>query len=113
MPQRITPYQLSINKLKTIQLALAEDTSASVLQELSTQLLLLQTLNQKLVKEKDAAETEAALLKAKPSFPNDFSNSLQAELKELFSKFNDIIGEVRELKKYVEKLEIELPWDLK
>ncbi|GJW70353.1 hypothetical protein Tco_0127270 [Tanacetum coccineum] len=83
------------------------------IQELSTQLLLLQTLNQKLVKEKDAAETEAALLKAKPSFPNDFSNSLQAELKELFSKFNDIIEEIKELKKYVEKLEIELPGDLK
>ncbi|GKE06088.1 hypothetical protein Tco_1398106 [Tanacetum coccineum] len=56
----------------------AEDASASQppspktikIQELSIQLLLLQTLNQKLVKEKDAAETEAALLKAKPSFLN-------------------------------------------
>ncbi|GKB00498.1 hypothetical protein Tco_0828491, partial [Tanacetum coccineum] len=72
----------------------------------STRLLLLQTLNSKLVKEKDAAKIEASLLKAKPPFPNveqltqllvnsfkhellkllsshDFSNSLPTELKEL------------------------------
>ncbi|GJU89528.1 hypothetical protein Tco_1301951 [Tanacetum coccineum] len=40
------------------------------IQELSTQLLLLQTLNHKVVKEKEEAETEATLLKSKPSFPN-------------------------------------------
>ncbi|GJY57031.1 hypothetical protein Tco_0456146 [Tanacetum coccineum] len=44
---------------------------------------------------------------------HDFSNSLPTELKELPSKFKDITGEIRELKKYVEKLEIELPRDLK
>ncbi|GKE29466.1 hypothetical protein Tco_1444850 [Tanacetum coccineum] len=94
------------------------------------------TLNSKLVKEKDAVETEVALLKAKPSFPNvehltellvnslkpkllkllsshDLSNSLPTELKELPSKFKDITREIRELKKYVEKLEIELLGDLK
>ncbi|GJV06634.1 hypothetical protein Tco_1344290 [Tanacetum coccineum] len=94
------------------------------------------TLNQKLVKEKDAAETEVALLKAKPSFLNmeqltellvkslkpelskllsshDFSNSSPTELKEIPSKFKDITWEIKELKKYVEKLEIELPRDLK
>nr|GEW07996.1 hypothetical protein [Tanacetum cinerariifolium] len=95
-----------------------------------------ETLNHKLVKQKEEAETEDALLKAKPSFLNveqlieilvnylkpelskllsshDFSNSLPTELKELLSKFKDITREIIELKKYVEKLEIELPWDLK
>ncbi|GJZ32339.1 hypothetical protein Tco_0577775 [Tanacetum coccineum] len=79
------------------------------------------TLNDKLVKENEQAKTEAAFLKAKPSFPNveqltelliksfkpkiskllssyDFSNSLPTELKELPSKFNNITGEIRELK---------------
>ncbi|GJX10541.1 hypothetical protein Tco_0200400 [Tanacetum coccineum] len=74
------------------------------IQELSTQLHLLQTLNSKLVKETEVAETEAALLKAQPSFPN---------LKELPSKFKDITGEIKESKKYVEKLEIEILGDLK
>ncbi|GJX10346.1 hypothetical protein Tco_0200205 [Tanacetum coccineum] len=82
------------------------------------------------------AETEAAILKAQPSFLNvekltellvqslkhelsklltyhDFSNSLPSELKELPFKFKDIIGEIRELKRYVEGLEIEIPGDLK
>ncbi|GJW10142.1 hypothetical protein Tco_1575969 [Tanacetum coccineum] len=91
----------------------------------STRLLLLQTLNSKLVKEKDAAKIEASLLKAKPPFPNveqltqllvnsfkhelskllsshDFSNSLPTELKELPSKFKDITRDNIELKKYWE-----------
>ncbi|GJY12502.1 hypothetical protein Tco_0381811 [Tanacetum coccineum] len=82
------------------------------------------------------AETEAALLKAKPSFQNveqlikllvksltpelskllsyhDFSNSLPTELKELPSKFKDITKEIKYLKKYVDKLEVELLGDLK
>ncbi|GJZ28251.1 hypothetical protein Tco_0572898, partial [Tanacetum coccineum] len=94
------------------------------------------TLNSKLVKEKEDAEIEASLLKAQPSFPNvekltelllqslkpklsklltshDFSNSLPTKLKELPSKFKDITGVIRELKKYVEKLEIKLLGDLK
>ncbi|GKD45995.1 hypothetical protein Tco_1270640, partial [Tanacetum coccineum] len=106
------------------------------IQELSTQLLLVKSLNSKLVKEKEVAETEAAILKAQPSFLNveqltkllvqslkhelsklltshDFNNSLPSELKELPSKFKDIIGEIRELKRYVEGLEIEIPGDLK
>ncbi|GKB69387.1 hypothetical protein Tco_0930799 [Tanacetum coccineum] len=81
-------------------------------------------------------KTEATLLKAKPSFQNveqltellvksltpellkllsyhDFSNSLPTELKELHSKFKDITREIKYLKKYVEKLEVELPGDLK
>ncbi|GJR73381.1 hypothetical protein Tco_0085746 [Tanacetum coccineum] len=106
------------------------------IQEMSTQVHLFQTLNYKLVKEKELAETEAALLKAKPSFPNveqltkllvksltpelskllsshDFSNSLPTELKELPSKFKDLFGEIKELKKYVHELEIKLLGDLK
>nr|GEV28028.1 hypothetical protein [Tanacetum cinerariifolium] len=90
------------------------------------------TLNSKLVKEKDSIETKAALLKAKPSFPNveqltellvnslkpeqlkllsylDFSNSLPTKVKELPSKFKYITKDIRELKKFVEILEIELP----
>nr|GEU99877.1 putative zinc finger, BED-type [Tanacetum cinerariifolium] len=63
------------------------------------------TLNSKLVKEKEVAVTEAALLKAQPSFPNV---ELLIEL-----LFKDINGEIRELKKYVEKLEIEVSGDLK
>ncbi|GJT97375.1 hypothetical protein Tco_1092893 [Tanacetum coccineum] len=105
------------------------------IQEPSTRLLLLQTLNSKLVKEKNVDETEASLLKAKPSFPNVeqltellvksikyelsklltshyFSNSLPTELKELPSKFTNLTR-VKELKKYVEKLEVKLPGDLK
>ncbi|GJX43428.1 hypothetical protein Tco_0260104 [Tanacetum coccineum] len=101
------------------------------IQELSTQVHLLQTLNSKLVKEKEVAKTEAALLKAKPSFPNveqltkllvksltpelskllsshDLSNLLPTELKELPFKFKDISWEIKELKKYVHELEIEL-----
>nr|GEV74997.1 retrovirus-related Pol polyprotein from transposon TNT 1-94 [Tanacetum cinerariifolium] len=110
--------------------------TAVKIQKLSTQLLLLQTLNSKLVKEKNVIETEAALLIAKPSFINmeqltellvkslkpklsklltsyDFSNSLPTELKELPLKYHDLTGEVKELKKYVEKLEVKVPGDLK
>ncbi|GJY33123.1 hypothetical protein Tco_0417592 [Tanacetum coccineum] len=95
--------------LKTIQI-----------QELNKQVHLLQTLNSKLVKEKELAKTKVALLKEKPSFPNveqltevlvtslkpefsklssshDFSNSILTKLKELPSKFKDITREIREL----------------
>ncbi|GKB80269.1 hypothetical protein Tco_0947164 [Tanacetum coccineum] len=90
----------------------------------------------KLELEKNKAEAEAALLKAQPSFPNveqlkelmvkslktkllnilyahDFSSSLPTELKDLPSKFNELIEEVKGLKKQVHELEIELPGDLK
>nr|GEX75197.1 hypothetical protein [Tanacetum cinerariifolium] len=106
------------------------------LEDLSKLMPNVETLNHKLVKEKEEAEIKDALLKAKLSFPNaeqltellvnslkpklskllssyDFSNSLPTKLKELPSKFKDITGEIRELKKYVAKLEIELPMDLK
>ncbi|GKB01640.1 hypothetical protein Tco_0829684, partial [Tanacetum coccineum] len=88
------------------------------------------------LKEKDAAKTEATLLKDKPSFSNmeqltellvksltpklskllsshDFSNSLPTKLKELPSKFNNLTRESKKLKKNVHELEIELSGDLK
>ncbi|GJX28030.1 hypothetical protein Tco_0236109 [Tanacetum coccineum] len=40
------------------------------IQELNTQLLVLQTLNSKLIREKEAADAEAGWFKAQPSYPN-------------------------------------------
>ncbi|GKC02415.1 hypothetical protein Tco_0994025 [Tanacetum coccineum] len=61
----------------------------------------------KLDLEKNKAEAEVALLLAQPSFPN------VAQLTQLL--FNELTGEVKELKKHVHELEIEieLPGDLK
>nr|GEW30152.1 hypothetical protein [Tanacetum cinerariifolium] len=44
---------------------------------------------------------------------HDFSSSLPTELKELPSKFTELIREIKELKKHVHELEVELPGDLK
>ncbi|GJR81118.1 hypothetical protein Tco_0151903 [Tanacetum coccineum] len=78
------------------------------LQELTNQVLLLQSQNSKLKKEKIKAEAEIAFLLAQPTYPNV---SLPTELKELPSKFNDLTREIKELKKHVHELEIEL-WEL-
>ncbi|GJV89685.1 retrovirus-related pol polyprotein from transposon TNT 1-94 [Tanacetum coccineum] len=59
-----------------------------------------------LVKEKEEVETEAALLKAQPSFPNV---EKLTELLELPSKMSDINGEIKDLRKYIEGLKIEIP----
>ncbi|GJR83144.1 hypothetical protein Tco_0153929 [Tanacetum coccineum] len=106
----------------------------SQIQELTNQVLILQSQKHKLEREKNKAE--AALLKAQPSFPNvgqlnellvkslqtkfskilsahDFSSSLPTELKDLPSKFHELNKEVKGLKKQVHELEIELPGDLK
>ncbi|GJT48507.1 hypothetical protein Tco_0974664 [Tanacetum coccineum] len=72
----------------------------------------LSKLNIKLEKEKVVAEAEAAFLFAQPSFPN-VQHLTELLLKELPSKVSDINGAVGELKKYVEKLEIEFTGDLK
>ncbi|GJS90429.1 hypothetical protein Tco_0773065 [Tanacetum coccineum] len=103
---------------------------------LTNQVLILQSQKHKLELEKNKAEAKAALLKAQPSFPNveqlkellvkslkteflnilsthDFSSSLPTELKELPSKFDELIEEVKWLKKQVHEFEIELPGDLK
>nr|GEX90480.1 hypothetical protein [Tanacetum cinerariifolium] len=66
--------------------------------------------------EEESKETHATkhtntedTLAPQPSSPS----SLLTKLKELPSKFNELTGEVKELKKHVHDLEIELPWDLK
>ncbi|GKB66036.1 hypothetical protein Tco_0927448, partial [Tanacetum coccineum] len=105
------------------------------IQELSTQVLLLQSQNIKLEKKKIASEVEVVFLSAQPSFPNvqqliellvkslkpklsqlltdhDFSSSIPTEPKEVPSKVNDINRAVREFKKYIEEMEIEIPSDL-
>ncbi|GJX40640.1 hypothetical protein Tco_0255630 [Tanacetum coccineum] len=109
---------------------------SSQIQELTNQVLILQSQKHKLELEKNKVEVEAALLKAQPSFLNmgqlnellvkslqieiskilsthDFSSSLLTELKDLPSKFNELIEEVKGLKKQVHELEIELLGDLK
>ncbi|GJV24508.1 hypothetical protein Tco_1377203 [Tanacetum coccineum] len=109
---------------------------SSQIQELTNQVLILQSQMHKLELEKNKAEAEATLLRAQPSFPNlrqlnkllvksfqtkfskilsahDFSSSLPTEMKELPSKFNELTKEVKGLKKQVHELEIELPNDLK
>ncbi|GJT05709.1 hypothetical protein Tco_0840171 [Tanacetum coccineum] len=89
------------------------------IQDLSTKILLLQSHNLKLEKEKANAEAEVAFFSAQPSYPNveQLTELLQlstpTELKELLSKFQDISGEIKDLKKYVEGLEIKIPGDLK
>ncbi|GKC19847.1 hypothetical protein Tco_1021997, partial [Tanacetum coccineum] len=107
---------------------------SSKIQELTNQVLILQSQKHKLELEKN--KVKAALLKAQPSFPNvghlngllvkslqtefskilsahDFSSSLPPELKELPSMFNELIEEVKGLKKQVHELEIKLSGYLK
>ncbi|GKE16807.1 hypothetical protein Tco_1424384, partial [Tanacetum coccineum] len=70
-------------------------------QELTNQVLILQSQKYKLELEKNKAEAEAALLKAQPSYPN---------VEQLL--FDELTEEVKGLKKQVHELEIELPGDL-
>ncbi|GJT48721.1 hypothetical protein Tco_0974878 [Tanacetum coccineum] len=108
---------------------------SSQIQELTNQVLILQSQKHKLELEKNKAEAKAALLKAQPSFLNveqlnkllvkslqtefskifsshDFSSSLPTELKDLPSKFNELTEEIKGLKTQVYELEIELPEEL-
>nr|GEX80703.1 retrovirus-related Pol polyprotein from transposon TNT 1-94 [Tanacetum cinerariifolium] len=85
---------------------------------------------------KAKAEAKVALMKAKPTYPDinqltkllvtslkpklskllashDFTSCLPTELKELPSKINGLSGEIKELKKHVRDMEIELHGDLK
>ncbi|GJU05134.1 hypothetical protein Tco_1121564 [Tanacetum coccineum] len=109
---------------------------SSQIQELTNQVLILQSQKHKLELEKNKAEAEATLLKAQPSFPNveqlnellvkslqtefskilsshDFSSSLPTDLKDLPSKFNELTEEIKGLKIQVHELEIKLPKELK
>ncbi|GJT83089.1 hypothetical protein Tco_1057431 [Tanacetum coccineum] len=106
------------------------------IQDLTNQVLLLQSQNFKLEKAQAAHEAETALLKAQPSFPNvqqltellvnslkpelskllrdhDFNTYIPTELKELPSKFTKINRALGDLKQYMKKLEIKVPCDLK
>ncbi|GJV80226.1 hypothetical protein Tco_1516096 [Tanacetum coccineum] len=89
-----------------------------------------------LEQQKAKAEAEITSLKSKPSYPDinqltgllvsslkpefskllashDFASCLPTELKELPSNFTALSGEIKELKKHVKDMEIELPGDLK
>ncbi|GJT51294.1 retrovirus-related pol polyprotein from transposon TNT 1-94 [Tanacetum coccineum] len=90
----------------------------------------------KLEQQKVKAEAEVASLKARPSYPDinqltdllvtslkpkfskllashDFANCLPNTLKELPSKFTELYREIKELKKHVQDMEIELSRDLR
>ncbi|GJZ31823.1 hypothetical protein Tco_0576870 [Tanacetum coccineum] len=100
-----------------LDLDLPEDDEPIIVQDEDKE----ETLNSKLVKEKEVAKTEGALLKAQPSFLNveqltellvtslkpellklltnhDLSASIPTELKELPSKVDDIFGELKDLR---------------
>ncbi|GJV34905.1 hypothetical protein Tco_1407382 [Tanacetum coccineum] len=104
---------------------------SSQIQELTNQVLILQSQKHKLEIKKNKVEAKVALLNAQPSFPNvghlnellvkslqtefskilsthDFSSSLPTKLKDLSSKFNELTEEVKGLKQQVHELEIEL-----
>ncbi|GJS72905.1 retrovirus-related pol polyprotein from transposon TNT 1-94, partial [Tanacetum coccineum] len=89
-----------------------------------------------LEQQKEKAEAEVTSLKSRPSYPDikqltdlqvsslkpefskllashDFASCLPTELKDLPSKFTELSGEIKELKKHVKDMEIELPGDLK
>ncbi|GJY94427.1 hypothetical protein Tco_0510788 [Tanacetum coccineum] len=88
-----------------------EDTSASKppspisiqLQELTNQVFILQSQKHKLEHEKNKVVDEVDLLRS----------SLPTELKELPTKFNDLVEDVKGLKKQVHELEIKFLGDLK
>ncbi|GJT05225.1 hypothetical protein Tco_0839687 [Tanacetum coccineum] len=89
--------------------------SSSQIQELTNQVLILQSQKHKLELDKNKAEAEATLLKAQPLFPNilsahDFSSSLPTELKDLPSKFNELTKEVKGLTSQVAELKT-LRWE--
>ncbi|GJZ17262.1 hypothetical protein Tco_0553385, partial [Tanacetum coccineum] len=69
------------------------DDESIQLQELTNQVVILQSQKHKLEHEKNKVEAKVALLTAQPSFPN--------------------VGQLNELLNQVYELEIELPGDLK
>ncbi|GJY31247.1 hypothetical protein Tco_0414742 [Tanacetum coccineum] len=105
-------------KTKDTSVSKSSSLRSSQIQELTNQVLILQSQKHKLELENNKVEAEVALLKAQTSFPNilstnDFSSSLPTELKDLPSKFNDLTKEVKGIKNQVHNQEIELPEDLK
>ncbi|GJR89749.1 hypothetical protein Tco_0213760 [Tanacetum coccineum] len=121
-------------KIEDTSVPKSSSPKSALIQELTNQVIILQSQKHKLELEKNKAEV--ALLKDQPSFPNveqlnellvkslktefsnilsahDFSSSLPTKLKNLPLKFNKLTEEVKELKNQVHNLEIELPRDLK
>ncbi|GJW44146.1 retrovirus-related pol polyprotein from transposon TNT 1-94 [Tanacetum coccineum] len=105
------------------------------IQELMAEVHLLQSQKEKLEQQKAKDEAEVASLKASPSYADinqltellvtslkpklskllashDFASSIPNELKELPSKIIALSGEIQELKRHVQGMEIELPSDL-
>nr|GEU58456.1 hypothetical protein [Tanacetum cinerariifolium] len=97
---------------------------------------LLQSQKDELEQQKAKAKDEVALLKVMPSYLNisqltdllvtslkpkfskllsshDFASCLPNALKELPLKFIELSGDIKELKKHVQDMEIEVPGDLK
>ncbi|GJV14557.1 hypothetical protein Tco_1359880 [Tanacetum coccineum] len=106
------------------------------IQELMAQVQLLQSQKDELEQHKAKAKAEVASLKARPSYPDvnqltdllvtslkpefsklldshDFTSCLPNALKELPSKLTKLFGEIKELKKHVQDMKIELLGDLK
>ncbi|GJZ83237.1 hypothetical protein Tco_0648410 [Tanacetum coccineum] len=106
------------------------------IQELMAQVQLLQSQTNKLEQQKAKAEAEVASLKSRPLYPDinqltellvtslkheiskllashDFARCLPTELKELPLKIIELSRDVKELKKHVRDMEIELHGDLK
>ncbi|GKD97862.1 hypothetical protein Tco_1381759, partial [Tanacetum coccineum] len=108
------------------------------IQELMSQVHLLQSQKDKLEPEKAKAKADIASLKAMPSYldinqliellvtslkhelsnllaSHDFASSIPSELKELPSKITTLSREIQELRRHVQGMEIELPdfkWEL-
>nr|GEX96832.1 hypothetical protein [Tanacetum cinerariifolium] len=106
------------------------------IQKLMARVQLLQSQKDELEQQKAKAKDEVALLKVMPSYLNisqltdllvtslkpkfskllsshDFASCLPNALKELPLKFIELSGDIKELKKHVQDMEIEVPGDLK
>nr|GEW31159.1 hypothetical protein [Tanacetum cinerariifolium] len=124
------------DKTKDISASIPPSLRSTQIQELTNQVLLLQSQKHTLETEKTKAEAKIARLKAQHPSPNvgqinelpiksliakfskilsahDFYSSLPIELMELLSMFNELTDEVKALKTQVHGLKIKIPGDLK
>ncbi|GJZ66921.1 hypothetical protein Tco_0630161 [Tanacetum coccineum] len=120
------------DKTKDISASIPPSLRSIQIQELTNQVLILQSQKHTLETEKTKAKAEIARLKAQHPSPNveqlnellvksltakfskilsvrDFHSSLPTKLKELPSKFNKLTDEVKALKTQVHGLEIDVP----
>ncbi|GKB40977.1 hypothetical protein Tco_0885919 [Tanacetum coccineum] len=112
------PQQQDLDLPEDDPVIVVDDSNEDEEDELTNQVLILQSQKHKLELEKNKDKVEAALLKVQPSFPNvgqlnellikslqtefskilsahDFSSLLPIELKDLPSKFNELAKEVK------------------